>query len=293
MKPITLFLSTGRCGTQWLASSLNEAYSDLCTVTHEPLGPHYRPPQFFRAYDRMSEMLEVPEIAAHVSFIEDTVRERPYVETGWPCYAAIPLLIEKFGAGVRIVHLTRHPVPAALSLTTHDFYQPHIRQDPYTRLAQLTPECPGVFQENLSASWPGMSAYEKCLFWWTEMQLYASEIEQRHPSTAFMRVRMEDLFDSGHSALGDLLDFMGLPKRAELMDGRSERVDRWNKKTHLPLDWERVAANAQCIAIASELGYDCGSVDATSLQRRYRMGLARRIPRLFSLHRLKQSRGYS
>ena len=33
----TFFLSTGRCGTQWLAASLAEHYGDMATVDHEPM----------------------------------------------------------------------------------------------------------------------------------------------------------------------------------------------------------------------------------------------------------------
>ena len=43
MNSATFVLSTGRCGTQWLAEKLASAYGDLLTVTHEPLDNDYRP----------------------------------------------------------------------------------------------------------------------------------------------------------------------------------------------------------------------------------------------------------
>ena len=67
---------------------------------------------------------------------------------------------------------------------------------------------------------------------------------------------MDDLFDPAHEALSELVEFIGLPERARFLDSRAERVDRWRKTTHLPLDWKRVAAYPHCVAAAAELGYD-------------------------------------
>ena len=279
MKSIILVLSTGRCGTQSLASCLDGIYSDVCTVTHEPLEAGYRPPRFFRAYDRLEAMLEIPEVAEHFAFVEATSRDRVYVETGWPCYAAIPLFIEKFGKRVRVAHVVRHPVPTALSIVAHKFYQPEERNDSYVRLAQLTPDCPGVFQVHLAESWGRMSAYEKCLLWWTELQLYARELESRRPEAPFRRFKMENLFSSESDALCELVEFMGLPQRAGLAEKREERVDRWREKTDLPVDWKRISAYPDCVAAAVQLGYDWRSVDARSLRDRYRFGLRERIRR--------------
>src|SRR5690349_283924 len=46
---IVAFLSTGRCGTQWLASGFATYHPDL-EVEHEPIGVLYKPRRYFRCY---------------------------------------------------------------------------------------------------------------------------------------------------------------------------------------------------------------------------------------------------
>jgi hypothetical protein len=43
MNAATFVLSTGRCGTQWLAKNLTDHYGDLLAVTHEPHQREYLP----------------------------------------------------------------------------------------------------------------------------------------------------------------------------------------------------------------------------------------------------------
>src|SRR5207248_3965232 len=110
--PIVAFLSTGRCGTQWLTAGLRELHPDV-EAEHEPIGPLYKPRRYFRRYGDPEAMLEVPEVARHLDRFGRT--PRTYVETGWPLFPALPLFGLRFPERLRIVHLTRHPVPTALS----------------------------------------------------------------------------------------------------------------------------------------------------------------------------------
>lgn len=69
---------------------------------------------------------------------------RPYVETGWPLLPSLPLLARRFAEHLRIVHLTRHPVPSALSHLAHYSFAGSARDDAYTRWATLGPSDPRV-----------------------------------------------------------------------------------------------------------------------------------------------------
>src|SRR5436853_619822 len=113
---VVFFLSSGRCGTQWLAHGLRTLYSDI-DVEHEPIGPLYKPRLYFRRYDDPEATLAVPEVARHVERIERSLRS--YVETGWPSFPVLPLLARRLGSRLRVVPLTRHPVPGALSPLSH------------------------------------------------------------------------------------------------------------------------------------------------------------------------------
>src|SRR3954447_13146181 len=106
-------LSTGRCGTQWLTKTLERLHGRELRGEHEPIGPLYAPRRFFRNYKEPEALLAVPEVRAHVQAI--AASELPYVETGWPLFAGLPLFAALWGSELRVIHLTRHPVPSALS----------------------------------------------------------------------------------------------------------------------------------------------------------------------------------
>jgi hypothetical protein len=81
---VVAFLSSGRCGTQWLAGGLQELYPGL-DVEHEPIGPLYSPRRYFRRYADPEAILGVPEVAEHLARIE--LSTRPHVEARM---AAVP-----------------------------------------------------------------------------------------------------------------------------------------------------------------------------------------------------------
>ena len=80
--------------------------------------------------------MEVPEVAGHIARIGRAVR--PYAETGWPLFPALPLLAARFPERLRIVHLTRHPVPSALSHLAHGSYAGSARDDGLDRIGRYS-----------------------------------------------------------------------------------------------------------------------------------------------------------
>jgi hypothetical protein len=264
---VTLFLSTGRCGTQWLTDGLRQFHESL-EVEHEPLGPRYRPRRYFRRYADPEAMLDVPEVAAHVRRIERA--RSPYVETGWPSFAALPLMAAILGERLRIVHLTRHPVPSALSHLAHQSYAGSPRDDAYTRLATLGATDPGVFQWHYAARWQRLTPYEKCLFWWTEVHRYAIELPGFTGSVPLMRVRSEALLAGDRSTLERLLSFMELPWDERWASHADRVVDRWHHHTRDAVDPLLVREHPLTVEVAGELGYDCGAIDPVALTARYR-----------------------
>jgi hypothetical protein len=262
-----MFLSTGRCGTQWLTEALRERHSDEVTVEHEPIGPLYRPRAYFRAWDDPAAILSVPEVAAHVSRIS---RLDHYVETGWPAFAALPLLAERLPRRLRVVHLTRHPVPTALSHLAHSSYAGSPRDDAYTRLATLGPSDPRVFHPEYAALWNGLSPYEKCLYWWTEVNEFGLEWGERCGSIPFLRVRSEDMLAGDPNVLERLVAFMGLPWDERWLSVRQMMIDRWHHRTDRAVDPLAVLDHPATIGVARRLGYDVEDVDLAALEARYR-----------------------
>lgn len=267
---ICLFISTGRCGTQWLAATLGDLYGERAHVTHEPLGPYYKPREFFRAYDGIAAMSGEPAIAAHLDAIEAAIESRDYIETGWPLFAAVPLFVERFPGRVRIVHLTRHPVPTSVSHMVHQCYGGSPRNDDYTRLAALDPFCPGVFQSDYKSLWTRLTPFEKCLFWWTEVHLYAEEIRHRFPHVPFHRVKSEDVLAGDRSTLQGLFEMLRLPYLDEVGARTQRPVDQWNHQTQIEFDWRQVFDHPATLDISARLGYRLDDVDARSLEERYK-----------------------
>ena len=97
-------LSTGRCGTQWIAKVLADRYGDQLEVEHEPLEDRYRPRQALAEAAEKNPSLS-PEVRVHADAIERRIAVRPYLECGHPCWSSIPFLARRFAGRVRIVHL--------------------------------------------------------------------------------------------------------------------------------------------------------------------------------------------
>jgi hypothetical protein len=264
--PIVMYLSTGRCGTQWLTRGLRELHPEV-EAEHEPIGPLYKPRRYFRRYDDPEALLEVPEVARHVEWVAR--RSRPYVETGWPLFPALPLFALRFPDRLRIVHLTRHPVPSALSHLAHNSFAGSGREDTYTRWATLGPCDRGVFQTGYASRWPGLSPYEKCLFWWTEVHRYGLELAERLERIPFLRVKSEDVLVGHPPTLQQLLGFMGLDRRDDWRAHTKRVVDRWHHHTDALVDPLEVLAHPMTVQTAGSLGYDAAAVDVDALQARY------------------------
>jgi len=252
----TFFISTGRCGTQWLAQTLGDVYSDLAVVRHDPIGARYRPRRYFRQWSEAGRALSNPEAAGEVGFITETIRHKPYIDTGWASYAMLPWFIERFPGQVRLVHLVRHPVPTAVSYVAMDIYAPALRSDEWTEFAFLDPTDPGVVQTEYQARWPEMTAFERCLFWWTEANLYAEEILPRYPEVPSHKIRSEDMFGDQPDHLQALVDFLGLPWRPRVAEATERRVDRWRFTADEAIDPQLILEHPETVRLMGKYGYD-------------------------------------
>jgi hypothetical protein len=265
---ITLFLSPGRSGTQWLRKILRERYRDLADITHEPIEYHYRPALTLRQNQFEETINQSPELKKHLEYIDGVLNSgKHYIETGWPIFSWIPYFYEKYPNHLKLVQLTRHPVYFACSQATHDYYQPRVRVDGFTRYAQLDPFDKGVLHKEYQQGWEDMSVDEKCLFQWLEIHEYAYELEQQYPRVPFLRIRMEDLFNPKHGALNDLLHFLELPPDRLNEDLRNSVVDGHPRRTIAELHPDNIRRHPHVIRLAAQMGYDALKYDAARMER--------------------------
>ncbi len=267
MGPVVVFLSIGRCGTQWLAANFAELYGGSLEVEHEPLGGRYCPRRYFRSYANPEQMLEVAEVAEHV---ERVARTDYYVETGWPVHAALPLLAARFPDRLRVVHLARHPVPSAVSQLSHNTWPGGPPQE-LNRLAVLRPTDSNVFQPQYADQWEQLSAYEKTLFWWTEVHMFGLEFPARMAQIPCVRVQSERLLAGDRTELTRMLELMELDWDERWVERSSLMIDRWHHQTDRSFDPGLIARHSETLRTARELGYEPLEFDTAALDRRYKL----------------------
>jgi hypothetical protein len=188
---LVLFLSTGRCGTQFFTRYLASAGGSRAVVLHEPIRAGYAPKSALRAPDLNELLSKLPAVREHLDRIAEIVEGGTlYVETGWPVFPWIPLLLDRFGEDTLVVHLTRDPVRFAFSLASIRFYSPE-RRGGYVRLGRLEPTDPGVKHREYAAQWNSLNPVERALFQWLEINAWAEELKVRSPGH-FLMLRSED-----------------------------------------------------------------------------------------------------
>jgi hypothetical protein len=263
MNAALFVLSTGRCGTQWLAAVLRRACGGRAAVEHEPLGDDYAPRLMLGARDPATLSPDAAEpILEHAAGIESILESRAYVECGHPSWSTIPWLLRRFAGRIRVLHLVRHPVPTAWSWVTERAYcpplAPHLRER-----VLLSPFDAGVRFTSYRARWPSLNPYEKALFYWAEVNAFGL-CAAESAGVPWMRVRFEDLAEG--DALPRVLAFAGCedPEIA-----RPDPVDEFRFLSDFWCDPGMIAAHADVVEVARAMGYDACAFDEGSLRRRY------------------------
>lgn len=265
MNHATFIISTGRCGTQWLAEVLRRAAGNDTVVTHEPLGADYAAREMLAA--RSPENLD-PALAAplfeHVAGIEETLASSHYIECGHPLWSSLPWLLERFAGRVRVVHLVRHPVPTAYSWLTLRAYCPPLAPHLSERVP-LSPFDEGATFTTFRKRWPALTPYEKALYYWTELNAFALRL-QEVAGVSWLTLRIEDLFRG--QGIAGLFEFVGA-SAASASDPRDVKpIDEFHYFTDC-YEPELIERHPEVLTLARTLGYDPFDFDRAALLRRY------------------------
>lgn len=260
-------LSTGRCGTQWIAASLAAVYPQEMHVEHEPLHDRYNARQILAdsvsSADKMPS--SSPEVAAHFTRIARQLATSSSIECGHPCWSAIPLAAGVIPENIRIIHLVRHPVPTAFSWLTHGAYQPPL----LPHLAEktlLSPFDQGTSFAEYQDRWEDLSPFEKCLYYWGEVNSFALCLQEKL-NVPWLRLRFEDLF--AREGLAILLDFLELPHREAIFEQRNITIDRFRYISGVWDDWRIIEQHPRVLALADQFGYDFEEIAEAELRCRY------------------------
>lgn len=254
----TFVISNGRCGTQWIASALGEAFPDLLHVTHEPIHNGYEP--------RTARSAKaVPAVVTeHLDRIEEILERKSYLECGHPAWSSMLAIAARFPGRFRIIHLTRHPVPCSYSWLTHGAFQTPLFPHMPPKILHA-PSDEGVLFPEYSQHWETLSPYEKCVYYWCEVNGFALRLESEL-GVPWLRLRSEDLFKG--DGLAAMLAFLDLPAFGK-NPATDEVVDRFRYLSGVWTEWQAILNHPRALEIAGKLGYGFDGIDESALMRRY------------------------
>jgi len=266
----TFILSIGRCGTQWLASVFRKLYEDVLYVEHEPLHLAYQPRKTYGLQQFSNN--NIPEaVKSHLADIKHTLKEKPYLECGWPCWGALRYFAQALEGRIRIIHLVRHPVYSSFSWLTHQAFCPPLLPHLGEGKVFLTPFDNGVVFKNFCDVWEQMSPLEKNFFYWAEINGFGICLEEEY-SFPFLRINFEELFQP--SSLKKITSFLDLAWKETLYDYAGKREDKFSGGiVDSANDPELIFKYKDVIDVAQQLGYNDLTVDAQRLMQRYYCGV--------------------
>jgi hypothetical protein len=216
MHQIGLCMNTGRCGTTYLAQVLGAAYGEDCDIFHEDIAErHAKARRYLWHFDQadLARIRRDSDIENYLTQIRKRSSKRPYISLGFPGLPLVPLLLASFPGQIRLLHLIRDPLSVAASMTNLGQYDPSMSSisDPgYLELPN--PVESRCAHPEYAATWDSMSRFEKGLWRWTEYNLLALAIHERHPDVPYMRLTSATLFKDP-DAPRRVADFYGLPVR--------------------------------------------------------------------------------
>jgi len=192
-----LVISTGRCGTATLAEFIRRLNYPDVRVYHEKITQlHTVPNTYFRAYSPVlqQEQAQLKGVRLLLDEIDACAGDTAtIIHTGWTLYPVIPLLIERYASKVRLLHVTRHPVPVTASLMLHGLYDERTAQEFRDRFeSYLRPWAPNTFHPEMARNWDRLTLFERNLFRVGEINLLALELRERCPQVPYLHMRVED-----------------------------------------------------------------------------------------------------
>lgn len=267
MATANFLISTGRVSTQNIHAIVKTALPDVLSE-HEGLGPNYNSRRVFRQPRRQARVLgnRVP-IQRKFIQIEDLLAEgASYVEAGWPVFGWLPYLAERFGDQLNFVHLVRDPFKTAASLTTHGFFAG--KQLAWTSRSMIHLGDPGSKYTDMIGRDTLLSAYEKNLFHWLELNSFALECHSLRGFNGLFR--FEDLYCAADCQLPAFIEHLTLRKLAITPQ---KAVDNHHHRLDGEIDLQCQPLIEAVVELGVRLGYDAGklraSADPRALQETY------------------------
>jgi hypothetical protein len=242
----TFVLSPGRCGTQWLSQQFQSV--ERARVTHEPLHFDYEP-----LHNSPAQPLKKnsDRLITHLNTIHDQIKKGiPYLECGFPCWRHLSWFQRELGDETKVIYIHRDPVANATSLLKLNAFVPPLL--PHLAEKQLFhPSAPNALLPEYVDYWPQLSPFEKCLYYWAEVNLQAELYQELFAPTHWLTIPYSDLFCE--STLRKIAEFTNLP--FEFQAHMLDRVDRYNGQPQSHVYANQIFKHPKILAVASRLNY--------------------------------------
>ncbi|MEO0329695.1 MAG: sulfotransferase [Pseudomonadota bacterium] len=243
------FLSTGRCGTEFITRILE---NDPNLIVH-----HNPEPELlgidrwaYETHSDASDQLVSAFHAARLELMTDAmVRRRQYIETNFRVtfFAfAIATLLPK----ARFVHLVRHPFDFIRSAVRLQYYE-----GLYTDMGRIRPSTNSEY----GPRWPTFAQAEKAAWLWNETNAFIEAFKSRYAERSVLTIRFEDMV--GETAvLSQLLDYCSAKpmSKASLKALQRRPVNRKTAPGQLNLQWgpDMERKVSMLLAKAKTYGYE-------------------------------------
>jgi hypothetical protein len=196
-------LSTGRCGTRWLAQVLDRCPN--AAVVHEPVPLlSYHAAYAYRQFRHTPGELRVLIDGARYELIRDAfLTDDRYIETGPRCTFFAHELAALYPKS-RFMHLIRDPVEFVESGLARRWYSDEVITDE----SRIRPE------ESERENWDLMAQYEKIAWLWRETNEFVRSFAESVSAPRMLTVQSLDLFTRTET-MNDITDFAGLERVPE------------------------------------------------------------------------------
>jgi hypothetical protein len=271
MNPITLAISTGRCGTTFLEKTFKLNFgSDKNWISHEYLKQDITKVGIYhRCYSGgcLEEMGNV-RIQELVNTWLEISKSGPVVDFGWTMRVLIPYLYEKIGSQLRVLFIHRHPIEVAASFKLIGSYS--VYNSPQWA---ISPWHDRALYPQFKDRWPSMTPFEKCLYLWLEVNSFGLEVPKRFPNLQFLQIRSDELFRRD-TILDDIVRFTGFQHNGLSLKRSNEknRRDLFSlERRPIKNEWVHYNRHPEVISLAEELGYNMSVEYISDLITKYQL----------------------
>jgi len=126
--------------------------------------------------------------------------------------------------------------------------------------------------------WELMTEFEKCLFWWTEINNWALNLQRDFSEIPWFSLKYEKVLSkNGRGELRKLLSFLSLPEREDFISSRCKRIDKFVARTDESIDVNIIKKYAKTVEVMKLLEYDYDSHIMKNIDSRYQRSMLRRF----------------